>query len=186
MNCSKCGCELTDTNRVRNRCKPCINAGPKAKYRNKNRDKLHRYNKEYQSRPEISEHRKILNSTYQKQTQPQLRSKYRSLLYQCIKRESDSIERVVGIKFKAFKEYITSLFIEGMTWNNKGKGGWEIDHIVPLSAFDLTKQDEVNKAMHYTNLRPLWAKDNLSKHANLVTPSDHMYSIDQTQSGHLP
>jgi hypothetical protein len=39
----------------------------------------------------------------------------------------------------------------------------EINHILPLSGFDLTKEDQVKMACHYTNLQPLWAGDNLKK-----------------------
>ncbi len=48
-----------------------------------------------------------------------------------------------------------------MSWDNYGE--WHIDHIVPLSSFDLTDKSQVNKVCHYTNLQPLWAIDNLRK-----------------------
>jgi hypothetical protein len=48
-----------------------------------------------------------------------------------------------------------------MTWDNWTTDGWHIDHIKPLaSSFDLTDRKQFLEACHYTNLQPLWAKDN--------------------------
>ena len=59
--------------------------------------------------------------------------------------------------------YLESKFTEGMTWENHKKTGWHIDHIIPLASFDLTDREQFLKACHYTNLQPLWAKDNWKK-----------------------
>jgi hypothetical protein len=48
-----------------------------------------------------------------------------------------------------------------MTWANHGEV-WEIDHIMPLAAFNLTDPNHLKQASHYTNLRPLW------KHLNRI------------------
>jgi hypothetical protein len=54
-------------------------------------------------------------------------------------------------------------FLKGMSWQNMGE--WHIDHIVPLAAFQVTStdDDDFKRAWGLTNLRPLWAKDNLRK-----------------------
>lgn len=56
---------------------------------------------------------------------------------------------------------------KGMLWSNYSHSVWHIDHITPLASFDLTNREELLKACHYTNLQPLWAKENCSKGAKL-------------------
>ena len=67
----------------------------------------------------------------------------------------------LGCSIDHLKKHLSSLFKEGMTFENHGE--WHLDHILPLSSFNLTDKDQYKKACHYTNLQPLWAFDNLSK-----------------------
>jgi hypothetical protein len=61
--------------------------------------------------------------------------------------------------------HLESKFLPGMTWENRGvkPGQWSIDHIKPLSAFNLTDRMQLLEACHYTNLQPLWHSDNVRK-----------------------
>ena len=68
-----------------------------------------------------------------------------------------------GCKIDFLMGYLESKFTSGMTWKNHKLYGWHIDHIIPLSSFDLTDRDQYLKACHYTNLQPLWAVDNIRK-----------------------
>ena len=70
---------------------------------------------------------------------------------------------LLGCTFDELKKHLESKFSDGMNWNNYGRKGWHIDHIVPCCFFDLTRIDEQKKCFHYTNLQPLWAKTNLFK-----------------------
>jgi hypothetical protein len=54
-----------------------------------------------------------------------------------------------------------------MSWENRSL--WHIDHIVPCKAAKVEEQAQT--LFHYSNLRPMWGKDNQSKHAKL--PEEH-------------
>lgn len=89
----------------------------------------------------------------------------RSRLNQAIKNnfKSGSAVRDLGCTIDQLKIHLESQFQPGMNWDNWSTNGWHIDHIKPLSSFDLTDREELLKAVHYTNLQPLWAVDNLKK-----------------------
>ena len=57
--------------------------------------------------------------------------------------------------------YLKTKFKEGMTIKNYGE--WHVDHIKPCASFDLTDAKQQMLCFHYTNLQPLWAKENLQK-----------------------
>jgi len=69
----------------------------------------------------------------------------------------------LGCSIEFFKEYIEKQFKFGMTWENWGITGWQLDHIKPLSGFDLTNREEFLQAVHYTNYQPLWYDENIRK-----------------------
>lgn len=76
----------------------------------------------------------------------------------------------LGIDLDGFKQYIESQFYpdefgRNMTWDNYGANGWELDHIAPLSSFDLGDLAQFQSACHYTNIQPLWRSDNRAKSA---------------------
>ena len=77
--------------------------------------------------------------------------------------KTSSVSRLLGCTGKELVAHLESKFQPGMTWENRGFKGWHIDHIRPLSSFDLTDPAQLAAACHYTNLQPLWWRDNLSK-----------------------
>lgn len=77
--------------------------------------------------------------------------------------KKSSTQKYLSCSFDELKSHIEKQFLPNMTWDNYGLYGWHIDHIKPLSAFDLSVESNLYEAWHYTNLRPLWAKDNLRK-----------------------
>lgn len=79
-----------------------------------------------------------------------------------IKKNTRSVA-LLGIDREGFFAHIESLWLPGMTWENRGRWGWHIDHIKPCSLFDMTDPEQAKACWHYTNLQPLWWRDNLRK-----------------------
>ena len=97
-----------------------------------------------------------------------LRSRFRGalkryLINSNIKTKNGSAVQDLGCTVAELKIYLENKFKEGMTWENWGSDGWHIDHIKPISSFDLSNPDEIKKAVNYTNLQPLWCHENCKK-----------------------
>lgn len=94
-----------------------------------------------------------------------LKRNLRSRLNKAIKHNNKSGSAVndLGCSIDFLKQYLESKFLPSMSWENYGRSGWHIDHIRSLNSFNLNNRQELLKACHYSNLQPLWAKDNLSK-----------------------
>jgi hypothetical protein len=129
-----------------------------------NRNKLLKQAKEYKKT-----HREIVNSNIRNKLRNDinfklvhtLRCKLRKLIHK--ENRYNSALRLLDCPIDFLKKYLESKFTTGMSWKNYGFYGWHIDHIKPCASFDLSKPSEQRKCFHYTNLQPLWAKDNLSK-----------------------
>jgi hypothetical protein len=85
------------------------------------------------------------------------------------KRKAEHTFNLIGCTLEQLKQHLESQFTEGMRWDNYGRNGWHIDHIKPCDAFDFSKPEDQKACFHYTNLRPLWAKDNLSKGSKIIS-----------------
>lgn len=76
---------------------------------------------------------------------------------------SPTHEAFLGYTMADLRDHLERQFTGKMNWKRFCAGEIHIDHIVPLSAFELEDEDELKAAWAITNLRPLWASDNLSK-----------------------
>ena len=70
-------------------------------------------------------------------------------------------EELLGCTVAEARAHLEAQFLPGMSWDNHGE--WHIDHIRPCASFDFSDPQQQKECSHYTNLQPLWAKDNLSK-----------------------
>jgi hypothetical protein len=118
-------------------------------WRAKNRDKMRVY--DIRSRENIQ--RSIKN---------RLRTRITRVLHRNHIRKSAKTIDLIGCTWSDFKLHIEHQFTVGMSWENRSL--WHIDHIKPCAKFDLTDPEQRKLCFHYTNMQPLWAADNLSKH----------------------
>lgn len=68
---------------------------------------------------------------------------------------------MLGYSREELIAHIERQFLRGMTWGNYGD--WHIDHIIPLADFLIDGPQSVRAAWALSNLRPLWASDNVRK-----------------------
>lgn len=137
------------------------------RYYNKNKDKISEYRKKWYSGVGSGYFAKYIKSRSKIDVQFRisltLRSRFRSAIINDCKQ--GSAIRDLGCSIDFLKAHLESQFTEGMTWENwgAGPGNWNIDHIMPMTSFDLTDRQHVVLACHYGNLQPLWFEDNIRK-----------------------
>jgi len=171
---------------LRSQCKLCRSIDKK-KYRDANKEKITNQSAEYRSRPDYKEKRekyhaqehvkqnlkKYSKERYHKNPKHKIIHNMRTSFNSYIKKNTGTFD-YLGIDRDGFLKHIESQFLEGMTWENYGfvdgdrMAGWHVDHIIPLASFDFSEPETAYKAWHYTNLRPLWARDNISKGCKII------------------
>jgi hypothetical protein len=128
------------------------------KYREDNKDKIKEWNRIYYEKiKHIKAWRRLISDT----------------LFRLGKQKEGHTIDLLGYSAIELKNHITSLFTEGMSWDNYGQ--WHIDHVKPVSKFD--KETSMNVVNALSNLQPLWAttreingiiyEGNLNKHAKV-------------------
>ena len=181
--CSQCNIEkeFTEFSKQRtsrdgnqSKCKKCGK-----QYRKENKEQLKEYNKQYHIKNK--EQLKEYNKQYHIKNKEQIREYTNNRLktdplfaltcrIRCLIRgtitnkgytKKSKTHEILGIDWMGLKEHMERQFIGGMNWENRDQ--WHIDHIKPCCKFNLLDKNEQIKCFHYTNLQPLWAKDNLSK-----------------------
>ena len=155
-------------------CKSCLK-----EHRVKNKEKISEKSKDYYEKTKVIRHEKILeNNRRWRKNNPSyttdrkkidinfkliknVKSRFKRFLnINNVTKKNKTLE-ILGCNPQELKKIIENQFLDGMNWDNYGLYGWHIDHIIPLSSANT--EEEIYKLAHYTNLQPLWAKDNLAK-----------------------
>jgi hypothetical protein len=139
-------------------------------YREKNKERILKYFEEYRKKPGYKEKFNLYMKNYMNnklKTDPnfKLTMQLRHRIYLALKvkgiSKSKRTMKLLGCTVEELWKHLESKFQPGMTKENYGK--WHVDHIRPCASFDLTDPEQQSICFHYTNLQPLWAKDNIRK-----------------------
>lgn len=172
-------------------CTPCVQNRARARckaYKAKNREKVKIYNSKYKA--EHKAYTSAYNSAYDKKNRKTIQA--RQTIYQrkrrvvdpgfrishslrnrlggVIKRKTKGTMKYLDMCHDVFILWMEFKFDDSMTMDNYGTT-WHIDHVIPVSLFDLTDDCEVEKAFHWTNTQPMLAAENMSK-GNKITKAE--------------
>lgn len=132
----------------------------KQRWKNRSREQAKKYKQkriESGKAAAYERERKIADPTYR------FKQSVRNNVFNAIRKngykKSKKTEEILGCTLDYFRQHIESQFLEGMSFENHGE--WHIDHIIPLAT--AKTEEDVLRLNHYSNLRPLWALDNLRK-----------------------
>jgi len=90
---------------------------------------------------------------------------YKYLLKYNIEKKITHME-LIGCTHEELKIHIEKQFTDGMNFENYSE--WEIDHIKPISLFNLNNENELIECFNYKNLQPLWRLDNIKKSNKII------------------
>lgn len=148
-------------------CITCVRTNNKV-YKQKNKEKCLEKDRQWRT-ANRERHNASYRKRYQESIECRLKKNLRNRLVVAIKQKYTKTSAVddLGCSIEYFKNYLESKFQLGMTWSNwgKGKGKWNIDHIIPLAS--VKSESDLKILCHYTNLQPLWWNENLSKGVKL-------------------
>ena len=131
-------------------------------YDSENREKILYRNKDYQ----LKNHDKIIarkriysNNKYKTDINFRLICKTRSRIRQALRgKKSSSTINILGIDIETYKKWLKIQVTPDMNWTNI-----EIDHVKPISLFDLSKDEELGDSFSWKNTQPLLKHDHQQK-----------------------
>lgn len=129
---------------------------------------------------------KISNKNYMKDKRTndpifKLISACRVRLIQCLgKEKNNNTIEYLGEDIELIKTWLEFNFDEKMNWDNHGEY-WHIDHVIPVSRFNLKSEEDVYTCFNWKNLSPLSKEENLFKSNNIITEqvNNHISRLKQ-------
>lgn len=98
-------------------------------------------------------------------------------------RKNDYTMKYIGCTIAFLKAWLSKHFTQEMSWDNHGEY-WQIDHVLPVTTFDMDDPLQVKICFNWSNMRPLPKQENSSK-SNRFLPSQisaHYNSLIELQT----
>lgn len=127
------------------------------KYRDLNKEHIRKKQKEY-----LPIRKENIKQRRKEDINFRLSEVVRSKIHKMISGKETSYKNLIRCDSKSLKKWIEFQWDSYMSWENYGNE-WHIDHIIPINAFDLSKQLDKKVCFNWRNLQPLNAYKNQSK-----------------------
>lgn len=157
---------------LQKRCATCATEVA-SEYRERHKEKINAYRKSWRiDNPERA--KKERDSSYRSKVDRLGESLYLRSRISCGLRrslasgkQSRSAFSLLEFTLGELKTHLEKQFLYGMSWANMHD--WHIDHITPLASFGPLEvgTSDFKAAWHITNLRPIWAQENIDKNAKI-------------------
>jgi len=134
-------------------------------YQKSNKEEIAAYKKEYfiKNKKRINEYKKkFIKNKRDSEPEFKLISNRRHRRYMILKNKFNSTKDDLGCSPQEWRDYIESKFDSNMNWDNYGSY-WELDEIIPCSAWDQSNEIEQIACWNYLNSRPLEKVNNRSR-----------------------
>jgi hypothetical protein len=150
-------------------------------YRENNKIEINIQRKSYRSNPEIKKHIQKKCKEYLPIRKQKIKEKritdnnfkikevLKSKINKVLKGKKTSFNKYLGCELNQLKLWLEVQFDEKMTWENYGSY-WQIDHIIPISVFNFTKEEDKLICFNWKNLQPLESNLNRSKSNKIIFP----------------
>jgi len=152
-------------------------------YYKQNKEKIKQYIKQY------AEHSKEIKKKYYEENKTAINKQKLNYSRQKIKEDIDfkllvclrsrltmalkhnyktsCTKELLDCTISEFRKLLEEQFDEGMSWDNYGRNGWHLDHILPCARFDFGKAAHQRVCFNYRNTQPMWGSENILKKASL-------------------
>lgn len=144
-------------------CKACL---PEIKW-NKEKQKLSEKKYVENNKEKLREKWRKDGKKINRIVRDRLNHRIRDALLNCGQQKNNKTSSFIGCNISYLKKWFEFQFINNMNWDTIHL--WHIDHVNPCNAYNLSNIDEQMNCFNWTNLRPCWIHDNLSKSGKIDT-----------------